>query len=207
MVQLVSSTGGTAVAIPADVADAAATAAAVDQTVSTLGTVDVLVNNAAVVAPLGPTATLDPVAVETAFQVNVTAVVVLTGLVLPGMLQQVWGRIVNVSSGIAQNPETMVGGTVYAASKAALEAHTLNLAAELDGTGVTANIYRPGAVDTAMQTWIREQHPAKIGQQLHDRFMEMHASGRLLSPEQSAARLLEKLVGSDQSGQIWSAGS
>lgn len=205
--QLVSATGGTAIAIPADIADAAVAAAAVDQTVSRLGAVDVLVNNAAVVAPLGPTVSLDAAEVETALRVNVTAAVVLTGLVLPGMLERGWGRIVNVSSGVAQNPAMMVGGTVYAASKAALEAHTLNLAAELDGTGVTANIYRPGAVDTGMQAWIREQPAARIGQQLHDRFMGMHASGALLSPQQSADRLLEKLAGSDQSGQIWSAGN
>ncbi len=99
-----------------------------------------------------------------------------------------------------QKPRGMVGGTVYAASKAALEAHTLNLAAELDGTGVTANVYRPGAVDTAMQAWIREQPASTVGQQLHDRFTEMHASGTLLSPQHSAARLLEKLIGRRQIG-------
>jgi NAD(P)-dependent dehydrogenase (short-subunit alcohol dehydrogenase family) len=202
----VISTGGTAIAIPADVADPTALSAAVDETLSTLGRIDVLVNNAAVVAPLGPTQSLDPAQVETALTVNVTAVVVLTGLVLPGMLESRWGRIVNISSGIAQNPEMMVGGTVYAASKAALEAHTLNLAAELEGTGVTANIYRPGAVDTAMQQWIREQSPTAIGERLHDRFTAMHASGALLTPQRSAAKLLDRLAGSDRSGQVWSAG-
>jgi NAD(P)-dependent dehydrogenase (short-subunit alcohol dehydrogenase family) len=202
----VISARGTAIAIPADVADSAALSAAVDETRLRLGRVDVLVNNAAVVAPLGPTESLDPAQVETALAVNVGAVVVLTGLVLPGMLESGWGRIVNISSGIAQNPEMMVGGTVYAATKAALEAHTLNLAAELDGTGVTANIYRPGAVDTAMQQWIREQSPTAIGQRLHDRFVGMRASGALLSPQQSATKLLERLAGSDQSGQGWSAG-
>jgi len=42
------------------------------------------------------------------------------------------------------------------AAAAALEAHTVNLAAELRGTGVTVNAYRPGGVDTAMQAWIRQ---------------------------------------------------
>jgi NAD(P)-dependent dehydrogenase (short-subunit alcohol dehydrogenase family) len=204
--QAISGTGATVVAIPADVADPQAGSAAVSEAVRRLGRVDVLVNNAAVVAPLGPTQSLDPAQIDTSLRLNITSVVVLTGLVLPGMLAVGWGRIVNVSSGVAENPAMMVGGTVYAASKAGLEAHTLNLAAELEGTGVTANIYRPGAVDTAMQAWIRDQSPARIGQQLHDRFMEMHASGTLLTPQRSAAKLLEKLVSTDQTGQIWSAG-
>jgi NAD(P)-dependent dehydrogenase (short-subunit alcohol dehydrogenase family) len=41
------------------------------------------------------------------------------------------------------------------AGKIALEAHTINRAAELRGSGVTVNLYRPGGVDTAMQAWIR----------------------------------------------------
>lgn len=51
----------------------------------------------------------------------------------------------------------MVRGNAYAATKAALEAHTTNVAAELRGTGVTVNAYRPGGVDTAMQAWIRAE--------------------------------------------------
>jgi NAD(P)-dependent dehydrogenase (short-subunit alcohol dehydrogenase family) len=203
---VISAAGGIAVAMPVDISDVPAASAVVVDIVSRLGRIDALVNNAAVVAPLGPTASLDPALVDAALKLNVTAVVVLTGLVLPGMLRNGWGRIVNISSGIAQHPAGMVGGTVYAASKAALEAHTLNLAAELDGTGVTANVYRPGAVDTAMQAWIREQPPSMIGPQLHDRFVEMYASGTLRSPQRSAARLLENLIASDESGQIWSAG-
>jgi NAD(P)-dependent dehydrogenase (short-subunit alcohol dehydrogenase family) len=47
------------------------------------------------------------------------------------------------------------------ALKAAVEAHTLGLAAELAGTGVTVNIVRPGPVDTAMPAWILAQPPAQ----------------------------------------------
>jgi NAD(P)-dependent dehydrogenase (short-subunit alcohol dehydrogenase family) len=63
----------------------------------------------------------------------------------------------------------MVRGNAYATTKAALEADTVNLAAELAGTGVTVNAYRPGGVDTAMQAWIRSQDPERIGA-LHERF-------------------------------------
>jgi NAD(P)-dependent dehydrogenase (short-subunit alcohol dehydrogenase family) len=84
------------------------------------------------------------------------------------MLGQEWGRVVNVSSGIAAHPESMIGANAYAAGKAALEAHTVNLATELAGTGVTVNAFRPGPVDTAMQAWIRSQDRARIGAALHD---------------------------------------
>ncbi|MEJ7894329.1 MAG: SDR family NAD(P)-dependent oxidoreductase [Solirubrobacteraceae bacterium] len=60
-----------------------------------------------------------------------TAPTVLSGAVLPGRTAAGWGRIVNISSGVVGNPEMMVGGTVYAATKAALEAHTRNAAREL----------------------------------------------------------------------------
>ena len=125
-------------------------------------------------------------------------------MVLPGMLEHRWGRIVNVSSGIAANPAGMLRANAYATSKAALEAHTLNLAAELAGTGVTVNVYRPGGVDTAMQAWIRDQNPEQIGTALHQQFMHSYQHGTLLTPRQSSASLLTRLPSQD-SGQIWNA--
>jgi NAD(P)-dependent dehydrogenase (short-subunit alcohol dehydrogenase family) len=96
----------------------------------------------------------------------------------------------------------MVRGNAYAATKAALEAHTVNLAAELDGTGVTVNVYRPGGVDTAMQAHIREQDPGRIGTTLYTRFNQNFTQGALITPEQSAAALIARLRG-DDSGSIW----
>lgn len=96
----------------------------------------------------------------------------------------------------------MIRMNAYAASKSALEAHTLNLAAELVATGVTANVYRPGSVDTAMQGWIRAQPAEEIGVALHQRFLESYERGSLLTPEQSAQSLLERLAG-DATGQVW----
>jgi NAD(P)-dependent dehydrogenase (short-subunit alcohol dehydrogenase family) len=186
--------------VPADLADeddrgrAAAAALAA-------GRVDILVNNAAVVEPLGPTIGITAADLRLAFEVNVVAPAALTAAVLPGMLDAGWGRVVNVSSGIVANPAGMIRGNAYAATKAALEAHTVNLAAELAGTGVTANVYRPGGVDTAMQAWIRRQDPGRIGP-LHERFNRNFAEGTLITPEHSAAGLLAHLGGYD-TGAIW----
>jgi NAD(P)-dependent dehydrogenase (short-subunit alcohol dehydrogenase family) len=166
------------------------------------GRIDILVNNAATVEPLGPTIAIAPGDLRLAFEVNVVAPVALTAAVLPGMLGAGWGRVVNVSSGIVAYPAGMVRGNAYAATKAALEAHTVNLAAELAGTGVTVNAYRPGGVDTAMQAWIRGQDPERIGAGLHERFNKNFAEGTLITPGHSAAALLAHLAG-DDTGAIW----
>jgi NAD(P)-dependent dehydrogenase (short-subunit alcohol dehydrogenase family) len=166
------------------------------------GRVDILVNNAATVEPLGPTIAIPAGELRLAFEVNVVAPAALAAAVLPGMLDAGWGRVVNVSSAIAAYPAGMVGGNAYATTKAALEAHTVNLAAELRGTGVTVNAYRPGGVDTAMQAWIRGQDPGRIGAGLHERFNKNFADGVLITPEHSAAALLAHLAG-DDTGAIW----
>jgi NAD(P)-dependent dehydrogenase (short-subunit alcohol dehydrogenase family) len=164
--------------------------------------VDILVNNAATVEPLGPTIGIAAAGLRLAFEVNVVAPAALTAAVLPGMLDAGWGRVVNVSSGIAANPAGMIRGNAYATTKAALEAHTVNLAAELRATGVTVNAYRPGGVDTAMQAWIRGQDPGRIGTGLHERFNRNFAEGALITPEHSAAVLIARLAG-DDTGEIW----
>ena len=169
-----------------------------------LGTarVDILVNNAATVEPLGPTAAVPAAELRRAFELNVVAPAALTSAVLPGMLDAGWGRVVNVSSAIAGRPDLMVRFNAYAATKAALEAHTVNLAAELHGTGVTVNAYRPGSVDTGMQAWIRQQDPRRIGTMAHEWFNQNFAAGSLITPGQSAAALIARLSG-DDTGAIW----
>jgi len=198
---------GRARAVTADIADDRQRQRVIDAALAR-GRVDVLVNNAATVEPLGASAAVDAGELRRAFELNVIAPAALAAAVIPGMVAAGWGRIVNVSSGIAASPGSMVGGNAYAATKAALEAHSRNLAAELAGTGVTVNVYRPGGVDTAMQAWIRSQDPARIGVTLRDRFLHSYAAGSLLTPEASAAALLAHLLGpdADLTGAIWDLG-
>jgi NAD(P)-dependent dehydrogenase (short-subunit alcohol dehydrogenase family) len=201
--EAVTGLGGSALVCPADVGDRRQLAEVAAKLASELGPVDILVNNAAVVWPLGPTTTVDPADWAAAMSVNLVGAFTLTSLCLPAMLERGWGRIVNVSSGIADHPEGMIGGNAYATSKAGLEAHTKNLAAEVAGTGVTVNGYRPGGVDTAMQAWIRSQPADEIGAALHGRFQTTYETGSLITPEHSARSLITRLNGGDN-GQIWS---
>ncbi|HEX3587987.1 MAG TPA: SDR family oxidoreductase [Pseudonocardiaceae bacterium] len=196
--------GGSALAVRADVADPEQINRALAAIRDRWGPVEVLVNNAGVVSPLGSTVTVDPDGWAAAVAINLTAPALLTVTLLPSMIETGWGRIVNVSSGIAASPGGMPRANAYVTTKAAVEAHTLNLAAELEGTGVTVNVYRPGGVDTAMQSFIRSQDPARIGTALHDRFVRNYEANALLSPDESAASLLARLAG-DSTGRIWDA--
>jgi 3-oxoacyl-[acyl-carrier protein] reductase len=196
--------GGIAHLVPADLGDPDQVNEVVERTLAHLGAVDIVINNAAVVSPIGPSASQDPVEWASAIRVNVIAPATLSLALLPAMIGRKWGRIVNVSSSIAVHPDAMIGMNAYAASKAALEAHTVNLAAELDGSGVTVNVYRPGSVDTAMHSWIRAQDPADIGADLHQWFIDSHQRGSLITPEQSAQSLLARLP-SSRTGEVWDA--
>jgi NAD(P)-dependent dehydrogenase (short-subunit alcohol dehydrogenase family) len=194
--------GAAATVFAADLLDLAALPQLAADIAAAVGGVDILINNAATVAPLGPSVEIVPEALRNALTLNVVAPAALSAFFLPGMREHGWGRIVNVSTGIAAHPETMIGGNSYVSTKAALEAHTVNLAAEVAGSGVTVNIYRPGIVDTAMQAWIRSQDPAQIGEPLHARFVGYQDQGLLLAPETSGRALVAHLSSSDN-GQIW----
>ena len=162
--------GASALVVPADVSDPGQLTGAVRRIRGEPGDVDVLISNAPVLCPLGTSTSIDPAQWAAAININVAAVANLSFVLLPAMIAGKRGRIVNISGGVAANPAGMLRANAYATSKAALEAHTINLAAELAGTAVTVNAFRPGSADTAMQAWARGQEPDQAGAELHHRF-------------------------------------
>jgi NAD(P)-dependent dehydrogenase (short-subunit alcohol dehydrogenase family) len=82
----------------------------------------------------------------------------------------------------------------YSTSKAGLDALTRQLAIELDGTGVAAISLYPGVVDTVMQTTVREQPAAVVGQAMSNRFRGYLESGRIQAPDRPG-RLIAALAG------------
>lgn len=193
--------GARVVVVPTDLADQSAVAAAIAYIQKECGAIDILINNAAVVQPMGPTVDVDVAEWAAAITVNLVSPVQLTLALLPDMLRRKWGRIVNVTARSALAPSQLIGGNAYTSSKVALEAHTVNLAAELADTGVTVNAFRPGVVDTAIHDWVRSQPAERIGAGLRNQFIKFKESGILISPERSASALLARL-GSDTTGQI-----
>lgn len=150
--------GGHALAIPTDVSDSAEVDHLLVLTLRAFGRVDILVNNAALIQPLGKVWEVSPAAWQRLIAVNLIAPFLCVRAVLPHMLERGSGRIINVSSGAAES--NLEGASAYTASKAALERFCGTLAAEVDGSGVVVSAFRPGIVDTPMQTEMR-QTPAQ----------------------------------------------
>ena len=135
------------VVIPADLGDPYAPNAVAREAVEATGHVDVLVNNAAAAARL-PTAETDATVIDSLLAVNVRAPLLLIAGLVPAMIEQGGGSIVNLSSvsALTGTPRR----AAYAASKGALDAATRSLAMELGPSGIRVNSVAPGVVDTAM---------------------------------------------------------
>lgn len=185
--------GGTALALPCDVRDPAAVGAMLDAAQQQLGPVGMLVNNAAIIGPLGSIVEIDPRAWATALEINLLGAFYAARLALPTMLRQDWGRIINVSSGAAQG-SGIVRGSAYSVSKAALDMLTRSLAAELDGSRIAVISVYPGVVDTAMQTAIRTTPAEQLGADTSARFQGYYEGGQLLDPS-VPGRMIAALCG------------
>lgn len=135
------------VVLVADLAERMAPADVARQALDALGTVDVLVNNAAAAARLD-TVDTDAAVIDEMLAVNVRAPLLLIGALIPSMIDGAGGSIINLSSvsGLVGTPRR----AAYAASKGALDAATRSLAIELGPSGIRVNSVAPGVVDTAL---------------------------------------------------------
>jgi NAD(P)-dependent dehydrogenase (short-subunit alcohol dehydrogenase family) len=151
-VAAIEADGGRAVAIGADLTDADDRARIVPAAYAALGSVDILVNNAAAAFYL-PTAEMSLKRRRLLFELNVHAAVDLAQAVVPGMRASRRGWIVNISSATSKRPEAPfppghklgATSTMYGATKAALERVTAGLAAELHADGIAVNSLAPVA--------------------------------------------------------------
>jgi 3-oxoacyl-[acyl-carrier protein] reductase len=121
---------------------------AIGRVLQAWGGVDVLVNNAGVLGPVGLTHEVDADEWVGALQANVIGGFLCSRLVLPGMLARERGKIINLSGGGAVSPRPRF--SAYSASKAAVVRFTETLAVEVSGRGIDVNAIAPGAVNTAM---------------------------------------------------------
>lgn len=139
-----------------ELTDETAIAEATAQTLATHGRIDILVNNAGITGGNGPTWELSPEVWRRVIDVNLVGPYLTCRAIVPHMVHQGYGRIVNIASvaGKEGNPNA----SHYSASKAGLIALTKSLAKELATKGVLVNAVSPAAAKTAIFDSMTPQH-------------------------------------------------
>lgn len=174
-----------------DVTDTAALDQFGADVVAELGPIDLWVNNAGVLEPMGPLRTLDPGQIDRALLVNVGGVANGSAAFARLNRQASPARrlLVNITSGAARS--VYEGWSIYGATKAAVDHLTEIVAAE--EPGLVCHAVAPGVVDTEMQALIRT-HDATDFPAIA-RFRELHETGEWNSPAWTADHLLAILAG------------
>lgn len=108
------------------------------------GQLDILYNNAAIMTTYCTKFEVPASDYESSFMVNTIAPIMLCDAFIPGMLKRGWGRVVNVTSGIADQPELMA----YSCSKAALDRYVKDMITTVENTNVLINLMDPGWLRT-----------------------------------------------------------
>jgi 3-oxoacyl-[acyl-carrier protein] reductase len=144
VVKAIELSGGKAIAIQADAADAKAVKGAVDKVVAAFGRLDVLVNNAGTAIPKTfEETTLEEM--DRVIDINVRGVFATTQAALKHMKDD--GRIINIGSAVGERVQTP-GLVPYSATKGAVKIFTQGLSREVGGRGITVNNVQPGPIDT-----------------------------------------------------------
>ncbi len=153
--------GRRAAVLPCDVTDAEAVGAAVAQAYETLGGLDVLVNNAGGNTFSMPLNGMRFSGWQKTFQLNLESVVHVTQAVLPAMLEQRSGSIINVSSVAGLRGAPLMSH--YGAAKAALLSLTESLSVETAWAGVRVNALVPGWIETELTDFLRVNEQSEQG--------------------------------------------
>ncbi len=142
-----------------DVRDSKACAASAEAVAERCGRIDILVNNAGTIRD-NPLSAFEDEDIAVVLDTNVTGVFNVTRAVVPYMIAQRSGRIVNISS--VSGEKGGRGQTNYAASKGAINAFTRALAVELAPRKINVNCVAPGVIDTEMSADLREAADAEV---------------------------------------------
>lgn len=160
VVEEISASGGEAIGVSADVSREDDVRRIVDETMEKFGRVDVLVNNAGILEP-GPIASVDSESWRRVIEVNLFGTFYCTKAVTPILIEQGWGRIINMSSRSGKMGHPSL--TAYCASKHGVVGLTKALAEELALFNITVNAICPGVVETDMVSeTVKEQVGDKI---------------------------------------------
>jgi 3-oxoacyl-[acyl-carrier protein] reductase len=185
----IEAAGGEALAVPMDVADAAQVKSGFQTLLAKFGKLDILVNNAAI--------TRDTLALrmklddwDAVLRTNLTGAHLCTQQALGAMLKQRSGRIINITSVVAETGNA--GQSNYVASKAGLIGLTRAIAVEVASRTITVNAIAPGFIETPMTD--------PLPQELKDKMKSMIPLGRFGADREVAAAVI--FLASDEAAYI-----
>jgi 3-oxoacyl-[acyl-carrier protein] reductase len=154
LVAAITAEGGKAAVFPMDVTDEDQVKSAIKSVIAHFGKIDILVNNAGI--------TRDQLVMrmkrsdwDAVLSTNLTSAYLCIQNVIPSMLKQRWGRIINITSIFGQMGQA--GQANYAASKAGVIGLTMAIAREVASRNITSNAIAPGFIETSMTAALSEE--------------------------------------------------
>jgi NAD(P)-dependent dehydrogenase (short-subunit alcohol dehydrogenase family) len=189
-----------------NVADEGQINEAVQASLKSLGRIDVLINNAAVLSSTAPVAELSVQSWNEEIGVNLTGSFLCCKAVLPGMIEQKSGKIINITSVAGQRAYPLRSS--YAVSKAGLIALTRTLAAEVGSYNIRVNAIAPGPVAGNRMKRVIEKRAGSTGQsiaEIETSYLHALALGRMVE-EGDVARMalfLGSKEGDNITGQVF----
>ena len=172
----ISGTGGKSAAFPMDVADEEQIKNTCKAVIAEFGKIDILVNNVGIIRDQ-LVMRMKRADWDAVLQTNLTSAYLCIQNVIPSMLKQRWGRIVNITSVFGQMGQA--GQANYAASKAGLIGLTMAIAREVGSRNITCNAVAPGFIETAMT--------AVLGDELKQSAIKQIPLGRVGTPDDVAS--------------------
>jgi NAD(P)-dependent dehydrogenase (short-subunit alcohol dehydrogenase family) len=168
-----------------------------------LGRPTILVNAAGIFGPISLVQDSDPGEWARTIEVDLVGAYLMCRAFVPGMIAAGWGRVINLTSAASLHPPGALN-SAYGTAKAGLNQFTRHLAAELDGTGVTANVIHPGDLKTEMWADIKAQADelgvVADGFRAWVKWVEETGG----DPLEKAAQLVLRIVEGDVNGQfLW----
>jgi NAD(P)-dependent dehydrogenase (short-subunit alcohol dehydrogenase family) len=162
-------------ACPGDVSSQGEMEELFQRTEHELGLVDVLVNNAGVYGPKGPSESVDLEEWRRALEINLLGTFIPTRLAIAQMKRKPGGKIINLSGGGATNPLPRL--SAYAAAKAAVVRLTETLAEELREHSIMVNAIAPGALNTRLLDEVLEAGPNLVGTAFYRKALKQRETG------------------------------
>ena len=184
--------GGNTMTLDLDVSSRDSVKAGVDAVLRQMGRIDVLVNNAGITRD-ALSLRMKPEDWDRVIQINLTGAFSMAQAVIPAMIKERWGRIINIASVVGEMGNA--GQANYVSSKAGLIGLTKCLALELASRNITVNAVAPGYIETDMT--------AVLPQEVKDRMLAMIPLKRFGQPKDIANAV--KFLASEEAGYITGA--